>query len=202
MNNAISVNSNKKGKKPYSLNTRTMTAMLAAVSYALAFLEFPVPLSPSFARMDLSDFPALIGALALGPVSGLVIEFVKNALQLLSTSTNGIGELANFLIGGSFVCVAGLIDKIHQTKRTAWIACIMSSIVMGIVSALTNYFLLLPVFEIFMPPEQVIASFGAFIPLIQTKLDVVLYHAFPFNLSKGLIIGGFTMIIDQRLSPY
>lgn len=35
-----------------------MTAMLAAISYVLAFLEFPVPLSPAFARMDLSDFPA------------------------------------------------------------------------------------------------------------------------------------------------
>ena len=29
-----------------------MTALLAAISYVLAFLEFPVPLSPSFARMD------------------------------------------------------------------------------------------------------------------------------------------------------
>lgn len=43
-----------------------MTALLAAISYVLAFLEFPVPLSPSFARMDLSDLPALIGAFAFG----------------------------------------------------------------------------------------------------------------------------------------
>ena len=46
------------------------------------FFEFPVPLSPSFARMDLSDYPALIGAFALGPVCGVLAEFVKNALQL------------------------------------------------------------------------------------------------------------------------
>ena len=45
------------------------------------FFEFPVPLSPSFARMDLSDYPALIGAFALGPVCGVLAEFVKNALQ-------------------------------------------------------------------------------------------------------------------------
>lgn len=60
----------------------TMTAVLAAVSYILAFFEFPVPLSPSFARMDLSDYPALIGAFVLGPVCGVLAEFVKNALQL------------------------------------------------------------------------------------------------------------------------
>lgn len=46
------------------------------------FFEFPVPLSPSFARMDLSDYPALIGAFALGPVCGVLAEFVKNALQM------------------------------------------------------------------------------------------------------------------------
>ena len=34
------------------MSTRTMTAILAAISYILAFLEFPVPLSPAFARMD------------------------------------------------------------------------------------------------------------------------------------------------------
>ena len=76
-----------------------MTALLAAISYVLAFLEFPVPLSPSFARMDLSDLPALIGAFAFEPVTGVMIELIKNILQLLSTSTGGIGELANFLMG-------------------------------------------------------------------------------------------------------
>ena len=43
----------------------------------LAFLEFPVPFSPSFARMDLSDLPALIGAFAFGPVTGVMIELIK-----------------------------------------------------------------------------------------------------------------------------
>ena len=48
-----------------SARTITMTALLAAISYVLAFFEFPVPLSPSFARMDLSDLPALIGAITM-----------------------------------------------------------------------------------------------------------------------------------------
>ena len=52
-------------KNLVSTGTITMTALLAAISYVLAFLEFPVPLSPSFARMDLSDLPALIGAITM-----------------------------------------------------------------------------------------------------------------------------------------
>jgi riboflavin transporter FmnP len=52
-----------------------------------------------------------------------------------------------------------------------------------------------------MPLEQLIASFGEFIPFIHTKLDVVLYNAFPFNLLKGLVISGVTMLVYKRLSP-
>ena len=90
-------------KRAATLNIRTitMTALLSAMAYVLAFVEFPVPLSPSFARMDLSDLPALIGAFAFGPLSGLLIELVKNALQLLTTSTGGIGEISNVLMGAS-----------------------------------------------------------------------------------------------------
>ena len=184
-----------------NVRTLTMTAVLSAIAFVLAFFEFPVPLSPSFARMDLSDLPALIGAFAYGPAAGILIELVKNALQLLTSSTGGIGELANFIMGSSFVAVAGLIYKFRKTKKTAMIACLTASVVMGIVAAIVNYFILLPVFEAFMPLDQLIASFGEFIPFIKTKLDVVLFNAFPFNLLKGIGISIVTMLLYKRLTP-
>ena len=190
-------------KKSSIQNVRmlTMTAVLSVIAFVLAFFEFPVPLSPFFARMDLSDLPALIGAFAYGPAAGILIELVKNALQLLTSSTGGIGELANFIMGGSFVAAAGLIYKFHKTKKMAMIACLMASVVMGIVAAIVNYFILLPVFEAFMPLDQLIASFGEFIPFIKTKLDVVLFNAFPFNLLKGIGISIVTMLLYKRLTP-
>lgn len=183
-----------------NIRTITMTALLSAMAYVLAFVEFPVPLSPSFAKMDLSDFPALIGAFAFGPLSGLLIELVKNALQLLTTSTGGIGEIANFLMGASYVVTAGVIYKHHKTKKTALLACIAASFVMGAAAALANYFILLPLFETFMPLDQLIASFAEFLPFIHTKQDVVLFNALPFNLLKGLVIGGVTMLIYKKLT--
>ena len=107
----------KKRESLISTRTITMTALLAAISYVLAFLEFPVPLSPSFARMDLSDLPALIGTFVFGPVTGVMIELIKNVLQLLSSSTGGIGEFANFIMGASYVLVAGFIYKYKKTKK-------------------------------------------------------------------------------------
>ena len=200
MSKTISLSVKKQNTTP-AVRKVTMTAMLATISYIMAFAEFPVPLSPSFARMDLSDFPALIGAFAFGPSIGVMIELVKNGLQLLSTSTGGVGELANFLMGSSYVLTAGLIYKWHKSKKTAVISCIAGSVVMGITAAVTNYFILLPMFEVFMPMDQLIESFGMFIPFINTKLDVVLYNAFPFNLLKGLVIGAFTMMVYKRLTP-
>lgn len=197
--NTVSI---EKSRKTAVLSVRTisMTAMLSAVAYLLAFVEFPVPLSPSFARMDLSDLPALIGAFAFGPFSGLLIELVKNTLQLLTTSTGGIGEIANFLVGASYVVAAGVLYKHRKTKKTALLACVAASFVMGIAAALANYFILLPLFETFMPLDQLIASFSAFLPFIHTKLDIVLFNALPFNILKGLVIGGVTMLIYKKLA--
>jgi len=188
-------------EKKLSARTLTVTALLSAVAFLLAFLEFLVPLSPSFARMDLSDLPALIGAFAFGPVCGVLIELIKNLLQLTTTATGGVGELANFLMGASFVFTAGLIYKLHKTKTAAWIAGIVGSIVMGIAAAMTNYYILLPLFEQFMPLEQLIESFEEYIPFIHSKKDIVLYNAFPFNLLKGLAITVVTMVIYKRLRP-
>lgn len=185
------------------LNTRalTMTALLSALAYILAFLEFPVPLSPSFARMDFSDFPALIGAFAFGPLCGILVELIKNTLQLFTTSTGGVGEFANFLMGGAYAAAAGLIYQKHKTKRTALIACVIGSIAMGVTAAFANYFILLPLFENFLPLNELIAAFGSFMPFIHTKLDIVLFNALPFNLLKGLVIGFVTMLVYKRISP-
>ena len=184
-------------------NTRkiTATALLAAVAYLLAFLEFPVPLTPAFARMDLSDLPALIGAFAFGPVTGVMVELVKNLLGLMTSSTGGVGELANFLMGASYVFTAGEVYKHRKTKRMALIGGIAGSIAMGIMAAITNYFILLPMFEQFMPLEEIIAAFGEFIPFIHTKMDVVLFNAFPFNVMKGLVITAVTMLVYKKISP-
>lgn len=195
-------NTNTISKSPLSnVRTITMIAVLSAVSFVLAFAEFPVPLSPSFARMDLSDLPALIGAFAYGPLSGLCIELVKNVLQLFTTSTGGIGELANFIMGASFVVSAGSLYQFHKTKKMALLACLAGSVIMGVAAAVVNYYILLPLFESFMPLDQLIASFEEFIPFIHSKLDIVIYNAFPFNLLKGIVISIVTFILYKRLTP-
>jgi riboflavin transporter FmnP len=185
------------------LSTRKITgaAVLAAISFALQFLELPMPLSPSFAKFDFSDLPALIGAFAYGPLWGVVIELVKNLLHLTVSSTGGIGELANFVIGSALVFPAGLIYMRNKTRRTALIGCAVGSVCMGVMAMVMNYFVLLPMFEIFMPLEEVIAAFSETLPFIHTKFDVVLLNALPMNILKGAVISLITMLLYKHLSP-
>ena len=132
---------------------------------------------------------------------GVVIEAVKNALHLFQTQTGGVGELTNFLMGSALVLPAGLIYARRKSRKTALIGCLVGSVSMGIVSAFANYFILLPMFEMFMPVEQVIAAFAEIVPFIHTKLDVVLYNTLPVNLCKGLAISLVTMVLYKHLSP-
>lgn len=183
----------------HDLHTMTSVALLAVISFALAFFEFPVPLSPSFAKMDLSDFPALVGAMTLGPWAGVVVELVKNLLGLFTTSTGGVGELANFLMGGAFAFTAGTV--FYRFCGKALTACLLGSIAMAATAALANYFILLPLFESFLPLEALISSFSEFIPFIHTKLDIVLWNAVPFNLLKCLGISLVTLLVFPKLTP-
>ena len=90
------------------LVTVCVVAMLSAIAFVLMLLEFPVAPIPAAAhlKMDLSDIPALFGAIVYGPVAGIVIELIKNALELLIKGFGtqmGFGNLMNFIVGCAFV---------------------------------------------------------------------------------------------------
>ena len=105
-------------------NTRKLTsvAMLSAVSTVLMFFSFNVPLMPSFIKMDLSELPALIAAFTFGPMSGVAVCFIKNLVNVFFTTTGGVGEISNFLLGAMFVAPAGFIYQKMKTKKGAMIA--------------------------------------------------------------------------------
>ena len=95
-----------------------VAAMLSAVAAVLQFVEFSIPLIPSFVKLDISDLPALLGTFSLGPVYGVVIQLVKNLLHLPFGSSAGVGELSNFILGAIFVFAAGMIYKRSKSRKS------------------------------------------------------------------------------------
>lgn len=109
------------GRTSAKMNVRTMVeiGMLGAISVILMMFEIPLWFAPSFYKIDLSEVPVLIGAFALGPVAGALIELVKILLHLLlkGTSTAGVGDLANFLIGCAMAVPRPGFTRNRKQKR-------------------------------------------------------------------------------------
>ena len=180
----------------------TVTAMLSAVAYVLMFIDFPIPfLIPSFIQMDISELPALVGAFAFGPVCGVLVCLVKNLLHLFITSTGGVGELCNFLLGATFVLAAGLIYKHKKSKKSALIGALVGAVLMGINSVPLNYFLTYPIYYNFMSKEAILEAYRAIIPSMKNILQCLICFNMPFTIAKGLICTGVTMLIYKHLSP-
>ena len=95
----------------WSTKTMIKISVLGVLAFLIMFIEIPMWFTPPFLKIDLSDIPALVGAFALGPIAGVAIEFLKNVLHMVlkGTSTMGVGELANFIIGSVFVYTAGIL---------------------------------------------------------------------------------------------
>ena len=179
----------------------TGTAMLAAIAYILMFFDFSVPFMPTFIKMDLSELPALIGAFAYGPVAGIVICLIKNLIHLTITTTAGVGELSNFLLGAIFVGVAGVMYKVKKNRTSALIGSLIGAAAMGILSIATNHFLVYPLYYNFMPKDVILAAYQAIIPGVKSILQCLIVFNAPFTFVKGLFSVVITFIVYKRLSP-
>jgi len=172
--------------KSSKLSVRTMAsvAMLAAVSFVLMLFDFSVPFMPGFIKMDFSELPALIGSFALGPVAGVMVCFVKNLLHLFVTSTGGVGELSNFVLGAVFVSVAGVIYKKNKTRKGALIGIIVGAVVALAVAIVGN--IIVTPFYAHMTTAQVVA--------------LIVPALLPFNALKFTIHGVVTFLIYKPIS--
>lgn len=179
----------------------TVTALLGALATILMYLQFSIPLVPSFIKLDFSDFPALIASFTLGPVFGVVVCLIKNLLSLFHTTTGGIGELCNFMLGAFFVFPAGMIYSKNNSKKGAVIGSLVGALVMAILSVFANYFVIYPIYTAFMPMKTILKMYQVINPNVKTLLQALLIFNMPFTFFKGLCDVFITFIIYKRISP-
>lgn len=184
-------------------NTRKMTsvAMLSAVSTVLMFFSFSVPLMPSFIKMDLSELPALIASFTFGPMAGVSVCLVKNLINVFFTTTGGVGEVSNFLLGAMFVAPAGFIYQKTRTKKGAMIASVVGAATMAGLSLVTNYYIVYPVYTNIMPMEVIIGAYSAINPNVTNLWQALLWFNVPYTFIKGMLSVVITMLIYKPLAP-
>ena len=192
--------------KKINVRKLVLTAILAAVSTVLMYLQFPMPfIIPAFIEMDFSELPALIAAFAYGPVAGVTVCFIKNLLHLFGTTTMGVGELSNFLLGSSFVFTAGFIYKMHRNRKGALIGTLIGAATMAIISFPINLFITYPFFTALFfggNPEPIMGMYQAILPWADTLPKALLVFNMPFNfVMKGLVNAAIAFLIYKPLSP-
>lgn len=163
-------------------------ALFAAIALILRYIEFPILPAFPWLQIDLSDVPALIASFGMGPMVGVIIEFIKNVLILLikGSATGGVGDFANFLLGVVFILPPAIIYKRNKSKKTAIIGMILGTISLEVLAPPINIFILLPAFGMKMTSAQ--------------ALNYVVAGLLPFNAIKSLIVSVVTYAVYKKIS--
>ena len=178
-------------KKTNLMSTKTISkiGLLSAIAYVLMFISVPLPIFPVFLKIDLSDIPAIFGGMSLGPVAGLIIVVIKNFLQALTASTTGgVGEFANIMIGGAYVLIICLFYKKWKTYKTVIVGALLGIVAMTIMGCIMNYYVMLPLYANFMPMEEIIQAGNIINPRVTDLYSFVIWMIAPFNILKGFIM--------------
>lgn len=185
------------------VNTRkiAMTAILAAAASVLMFISFKLPFMPSFISLDFSELPALIAAFSMGPLSGVTVCLIKNLINLFASSTGGVGELSNFLLGCCFVLPAGLIYRHKKTRLGALIGALAGAVTMAVVSAFTNYFIVYPIYMNFLSLDAIMGMYQAINPHVKTLWEALWVFNVPFTFLKGMCSVVITFLVYKKISP-
>lgn len=160
-------------------------AVLGAMGFALMYIEFPLPLFPSFLKYDLGDVPALLAAFAMGPLAGLLSELIKCAIFFLSGKGDAglVGAAANFAAGGALVVAAGWVYQKYHDLRGALLGLATGSVAMVAAMTVVNIYIFLPLWGV--PAEQVV--------------PMALTATVPFNLAKGILTSVITFVFYKRV---
>ena len=170
------------------------TAIFSTMAAVLMLLEIPLFFAPGFYKLDLSELPVMICTFYLGPVAGVVSEFIKVFLKLIfkGTSTAFVGDFANFAVGCAFVL-----------RKSALLGMVVGTLVMTVFGSAFNALYLIPKFaQLFhMELEKIVGMGTAVNGHITSVYTLVLYAVVPFNLLKGILVSALTFLLYKRISP-
>lgn len=127
-----------------------IVAMLTAISLVLMLLEFPVFSAMSHLKMDFSDIPALFAGVVYGPWTAVVIELLKNIIELavkgLGTQM-GFGNLMNFIVGCAYTVPFAFVYRKMKDKenKALLVSSVVGAVLIVTVGFVANY-LVAPLF--------------------------------------------------------
>lgn len=189
--------------KKGNIRAIAVSGIFGAIGFILMIIEFSIPIMPSFIKVDFSEIPAMIVSFAFGPLWGVLVCLIKNLLHLFVTTSAGVGELSNFILGAIFVGIAGLIYQKNKTRKGALIGSLIGAFAMAIVSIFTNYLFVYPAFSVIygMPMQAILGMYKAILPSVDGLFEALVVFNLPFNFAKGVIDAAFCFALYKHISP-
>ncbi len=177
-----------------------LSAALAAVLYTL---DFPLPfLAPGFYKLDFSELPVMLCGFFLGPSAAVTCEAGKALIKLLlkGTTTAFVGDLANFVVGCSFVLPAAIWYHLRKSRHSALVGLILGTLCMTAFGSLFNAVYLLPKFaQLYGIPLNAIIAMGTEIwGGVSGVPTFVMLCVAPLNLVKGAAVSLLTMLLYKK----
>lgn len=172
------------------MNTAYMTYVSLMIALAIIlnfFPEIPLAFFAPWLKLDFSFVPMLLIGFSLGPVASIIALIVTNLVHLLGTTTFGVGQLANILMGLSFLVPPSLLYRKKRTLKTAIIGTLVGILLMTLTGVLANRYILVPALL-----GEKLASFD--------MAGYLLTAIVPFNLLKGVLNGAIAFMLYKRLS--
>jgi riboflavin transporter len=189
-------------KRFFTTQRLTIIAILGAISIVLFLppLQIPIVL---FYKLDFSNIPVLLGTFAMGPLTGAVILLLKSAVGILFSTSLGVGELADFLMGLAMILPAGLIYRYQKTRKAAILGMAAGAVAATAAGVLLNVYLLIPFYAAAfnLPVETIIAMGQGVVPSIDSVWKFVFMITAPFNVLKWAAISVVGGLIYKPLSP-
>ena len=178
-------------------------AMMSAIAIVVYYLDFPVPLMPSFIKLDLSNVVSLFAGFTLGPAAGVIVCLIKNVIHLVIKgfgTTMGIGDIFDFVTSAVFALSAGLVYRKIHTKKGAVIGCIVGTAAYTLISLPLIYFIVYPIYaKAFGGMEAIISAYNAILPGTDNLFSALCIFNLPFTLVKGILCSLVTILIYKPL---
>lgn len=183
-------------KRRFTAKRLALMAMFAALSYAVSFLEIPLPLfGAEFLKLDFGNVFILLISFLLGPIEGILVCLLKEGLRCLTSTSMCAGELANFLITSAYLLLPSILYQFRRNLKTVVLSLSASCLIATGAALVANRFIIFPTFALLFGGDifgmTVAEAFSTF------WIAVLL-----FNLIKTVGVGLVTMLLYKRLSNF
>ena len=185
-----------------NLKNMVLVSILGAISGVLMLFKFPLPIAPTFMKMDFSDSVLIIGGFLTGPVYSLAMIFIKWIVKLIitSTSTAYAGELSGLILNISFILPMSYFYSKNKTKKTAILLMIIFSFTTSLIAIFTNVYMIFPLYGL--SGNAIVGPFKVLFPFVDSVWQVMLISILPFNLMKIAINSIIALVLYKKVSTF